>query len=325
MPSPIDAVITWVDGDDPVLRAKQRQYFKVNENDGVTSTTRFADCNEIFYCISAILKNAPFIARIFIVTDNQVPPVIAQIAQRFGRGAADKITVVDHREIFAGYTQYLPTFNSTSIEGMLHRIPNLSERYVYFNDDFIIANPLTEDDFFIANRPVLRGRWRSTRGLAFKANQRERMLAGKWHIKGKLFSYKEYQYFAAKLFGDVTRYFWHDHTPHPFYRPDLDSYFADNDDVLRDNVKFRLRDPSQFDTMSLANALDIAKGGATLRSPSLTYFKATDKRNPARYMARKQAELAKNQSDFLCVQDVNRLPDDVRQAMTAWLDDIVFG
>jgi len=62
-----------------------------------------------------------------------------------------------------------------------------------------------------------------------------------------------------------------------------------------------------------------------LRSPSLTYFKATDKRNPARYMARKQAELAKNQSDFLCVQDVNRLPDDVRQAMTAWLDDIVFG
>jgi len=34
----VDAVITWVNGNDPNLKAKQAQYFEVDEADGRTST-----------------------------------------------------------------------------------------------------------------------------------------------------------------------------------------------------------------------------------------------------------------------------------------------
>ena len=51
--------------------------------------------------------------------------------------------VVDHREVFAGYEQFLPTFSSRAIESMLWRIPDLSERFLYLNDDFMLLRPVT--------------------------------------------------------------------------------------------------------------------------------------------------------------------------------------
>ena len=44
---------------------------------------------------------------------------------------------MDHREIIE--QEYLPTFNSHVIEANLHKIPNLSEHFIYFNDDVFVA------------------------------------------------------------------------------------------------------------------------------------------------------------------------------------------
>ena len=41
----------------------------------------------------------------------------------------------NHKEIFKGYENYLPTFNIRTIETAFHRIRNLSEHFIYFNDD----------------------------------------------------------------------------------------------------------------------------------------------------------------------------------------------
>jgi len=325
MEQSIDAVITWVDGNDPALKAKQLQYFTEDEDNDITSEARFSDNGEIYYCISAIITNATFINRIFIVTDDQHPPVIAQIAQKFGQDVADRIVVVDHKEIFRGYEAFLPTFNSVSIETVLHRIPDLSERYIYFNDDFIIAKRMNENDFFVGNRAILRGEWRNDSITYFNAKQRQRMLDGRWHLSAKIFSYKECQYLAFKLLGFADNFFWHDHTPHPFYRPNLEAYFAENGDVLRTNLSFRIRDMSQHDTMSLANGLEILDGDATIRSPSLTLMKPSAKWFQRFYLFRKRRSFEKRESTFICVQSLSSTDPKARDDIFAWLNEIIFG
>lgn len=51
----------------------------------------------------------------------------------------------------------MPTFNSRSIETLLHRIPNLSENYVFFNDDFFLGRPCGVSDWFDGETVILDG------------------------------------------------------------------------------------------------------------------------------------------------------------------------
>jgi len=95
------------------------------------------------------------------VTDDQ-QPVLAPMSA----GEDAKIRIVDHRAIFAGYEDALPTFNSLSIETMLWRIPGLADHFLYFNDDVFLTAPVTPSDFFSADGPVLRGKWVDHTALA---------------------------------------------------------------------------------------------------------------------------------------------------------------
>src|SRR5690606_3352643 len=58
-----------------------------------------------------------------------------------------KVTIVPHREIFPNPGD-LPTFNSHAIEACLHRIPGLSEHFLYFNDDVFLGRETTIETFF---------------------------------------------------------------------------------------------------------------------------------------------------------------------------------
>ena len=60
--------------------------------------------------------------------------------------------MVRHEEFIP--KEYLPTFNSNVIELNLHRIKDLSEKFVLFNDDLFILKDTTEEDFFKNNLPV---------------------------------------------------------------------------------------------------------------------------------------------------------------------------
>jgi hypothetical protein len=48
-----------------------------------------------------------------------------------------RVVFADHRSII--HSRYLPTFNSHAIEGHLYRVPDLSERFIYFNDDMFLG------------------------------------------------------------------------------------------------------------------------------------------------------------------------------------------
>src|SRR5690606_32380528 len=92
---------------------------------------------ELRYSLRSIEAFAPWFNRIFIVTNGQVPAWLRD---------DPKVVVVTHSEILE--PQYLPTFNSHVIGSALHRIPGLSEHYIYFNDDVFLLRPISRNEAF---------------------------------------------------------------------------------------------------------------------------------------------------------------------------------
>lgn len=143
---PIDVVYTWVDGADPSWRER----YAAHQPDHAASVAggrdeaRFRSHDELYFSVASVLENMPWVRRIHIVTDNQTPAWLKEC-----RLCGDRIRIVDHRQIIDG--QYLPTFNSHVIEAHLHRVPDLGEHFIYFNDDVLPARPLPAAHFFQSN------------------------------------------------------------------------------------------------------------------------------------------------------------------------------
>ena len=152
---PIDAVVTWVDGNDPEHRRKRLSFEKGGELslDDVAGDIRYVSIGEINYCVASILRYAPFVRNIYIVTDNQ-DPHLENLVEQYFPGQYSRIHIVDHKVIYRGYEHFLPVFNSLSIETMMWRIPDLSEHFIYFNDDFMLVRPTGPEDFFVGDKVV---------------------------------------------------------------------------------------------------------------------------------------------------------------------------
>lgn len=149
---PVDAVITWVDGADPEW-LRRKQSFEPGESAHETSDAdaRYSDNDELRACLRGIAAYAPWIRHVFIVTDRQIPGFLDREcllaeARTTGLSGGTTVSIVDHSQILPQST--LPTFNSHVIESALHRIPGLSEHYLYFNDDVVLGEPSTPEDFF---------------------------------------------------------------------------------------------------------------------------------------------------------------------------------
>ena len=140
---PIDVVYTWVDANDAAFNERRSEYLSNGRTFDFAATcdARFTNRDELKYSLRSIMDYAPWVRRIFIVTNGQVP--------KWLRTDHPKVQIVDHRDIIP--EEYLPTFNSHVIESCIHRIPDLSEHYVYFNDDVLVLRPLTARDFFTEN------------------------------------------------------------------------------------------------------------------------------------------------------------------------------
>lgn len=145
MDFPIDIVFTWVDGNDPDWQMTERKFR--NQSNGDSGINRFRDYGLLKNAIERVLKFAPWVHRVFLITANQAP--------KWARENS-KIVTVDHRDFID--SQYLPTFNSNAIEMNIWRIPTLSEHFILFNDDFFLTQSVTKEDFFTnEGLPVLDG------------------------------------------------------------------------------------------------------------------------------------------------------------------------
>jgi hypothetical protein len=141
---PVDAVYTWVDGDDEAWRARRDSYLGENApvNPHSASASRYTSRDELLYSLRSLEMFAPFVRNVYIVTDGQTPPWL--------NTAHPRVRVVDHREIF-GDPSVLPVFNSHAIESQLHHVEGLAEHYLYLNDDVFFGRPVSPTLFFHPN------------------------------------------------------------------------------------------------------------------------------------------------------------------------------
>ena len=135
----IDIVFTYVDGNDPNFIRKKIKYSKEN-NIKFNPSIRYENINEIYFSVNSVIKFIPWINKIYIVTDDQIPPIDENLIK------SGKVEIVYHKKIIP--EKYLPTFNSDTIESFLHKIPNLSEVFLYNNDDMMHLDYVYINDIF---------------------------------------------------------------------------------------------------------------------------------------------------------------------------------
>ena len=137
----IDFVVTWVDGSDPVWNAVKNQY---SDKTADTRASRYRDWDQLKYWFRAVEKYAPWVNRVHFVTFGHLPSWL--------NTEHEKLHIVRHEDFIP--KAYLPVFNSTAIEIHLHRIPDLTENFVYFNDDTYLMQPCEPEYFFKNGKPV---------------------------------------------------------------------------------------------------------------------------------------------------------------------------
>lgn len=133
----IDFVFPYVNPKDKVWIDTYKLY---NQDLSLIEKERFRDFSLLKYIFRSVEKFAPYINNVFLLVSNssQVPNYI--------NTSYKKLKIITHDQFIP--KEYLPTFNSNTIEMFLQNIPDLSEHFIYSNDDFIFINKTTPFDFF---------------------------------------------------------------------------------------------------------------------------------------------------------------------------------
>lgn len=310
-----DVVIAWVDGNDPVHKKKKSQYLTVkNEasHDDIAGVARYSSSGEIFYCIASILRFAPWVRRIFIVTDNQNPGVDDFVKRNFPNNNIP-IEIVDHKVLFRGYEEYLPTFNSLAIATMLWRIPGLSDSFLYFNDDVFLTSPAKESDWFQEDKTKI---YAVRFPVAWARFLRWCKRLGKKH---KPFGHKDPMLNASTIM-ESDFFFLFPHAPVPMRRTWYEQFFAGNPDLLHRNIRHRFREHSQFSSPTLFYLSACAEGKLQcLPSKGTTcFFKPSVKKKG--YMLRKIAEADNNKKlRFGCINSLGETTVEEQEMFKEWI------
>lgn len=259
---PIDAVILWVDGDDPEWKArcdKARGGNALTHRDDIGGDLRFRQMREIDWCVAGINKFASFIRRIYIVTDGQNPHLENTVGKWFENPIP--VEIVDHKVVFRGFEQYLPIFQSNGIETMTHRIPGLSERFVNFNDDFVLTNYVKPEDWFTEDGKVVDyGKWMPNYLL-------DLLHAIKPKKNGlKTVGFKDIMENTSKLMG-FNKTFLMRHTPHPMLKSLGDKFFKEYPEAIHLNCKDRFRAPCQYNAQEANHLMAEKEGILIVNSP----------------------------------------------------------
>lgn len=146
MTDKIDFVVLWVDPNDEEWQESRKKYAKLpkdttNIDD---SAARYRDWDTFQYWFRGVEKFAPWVNKVHLVTNGQVP--------KWLNTNHPKLNLVKHSDIMPA--KALPTFNSNAIEMNIHKIPDLSEHFVLFNDDILIIKKTKPTDYFKNGKPV---------------------------------------------------------------------------------------------------------------------------------------------------------------------------
>lgn len=141
MEHPIDIVIPWVNGSDPEWLKEKEKYIAANSSDN--SSSRYREWDVFRYWFRAVEQNMPWIRKVHFLTWGHTP--------KWLNINHPKLNIVNHKEFIPN--KYLPIYSSHVIELNLHRIPDLSDHFIYFNDDVYPIKKMKREDFFINGLP----------------------------------------------------------------------------------------------------------------------------------------------------------------------------
>jgi hypothetical protein len=286
---PVDVVYTWVDDTDPAWQSRRDAALAAQDRPlmaQAAGSSRFANHDELRYSMRSLHQHAPWVRRIWLVTDDQVPPWLDT--------CHDRVRLVDHKELFGGHGR-LPTFNSHAIESRLHHIDGLAEHFVYFNDDVFVGRPLAPHRFFQPN------------GLSKLFPSRGKVDPGPAG-EGDLASTaagKNNRELIARDFGRHLTYKMK-HVPHPLRRDvlaEMDARYAPELERTAGNV---FRDPSDVSLVSSAyHYYALATGRAAIDRIRSAYVSlaACDAR------AQLGRILLRREQDVFCVNDEDGTPE----------------
>jgi hypothetical protein len=297
----IDLVYLWVDGNDPVWLARKNTFLG-NESFARQSNCkgRFANNDELKFSLRSVEKFIPWVRRIFIITDNQIPDWL--------KIEHPKISIVDHRQILP--EEALPCYNSEIIEYFIYKIPDLSEHFIYLNDDMFFNDLLKPDFFFAADGfPIVRLK-RKTFGLW---NYRLHKL-----LKGNISDYKQSLVNASKWF---KKNFDKQYSAGPHHN--ADAYLKSDFQIVSEHI---LRDNPSFITHHIRNSKDIQR-------VVFSYFALLTGRGYVRYAGRNETCMVrlerknyrryfdKYSPKLVCMEDGERASDSDRKRAKAFMEN----
>lgn len=151
---PIDLVVPMVFPQDPQWRSA----YGLSSGIDAARNVRFRSWGIEELVIQCCVKYMPWLRRIYILlaSESQVQPWMKPLQTSLEDGQAysslpkPQLRLVFHRDFIPEHL--LPCFNVNTIEMFLHRIPGLSEYFIYSNDDIPPLSPQQPEDFF--RRPV---------------------------------------------------------------------------------------------------------------------------------------------------------------------------
>lgn len=247
----IDFVIPWVDGNDPDWRQRKAQYSEQSGSDA--REERYRDWGLLRYWFRGVEQFAPWVRKVFFICDQQ-PPVWLNLE-------CEKLQVVRHEDYLP--QEYRPTFSSHPIELNLHRIPGLSEHFVYFNDDMYLLRPLRPKDFFYRGLPCdsallnpipttdLRGGRGSARIFPIPLNNVEYLNRGydfRACVRRHPFKWLNFRY-GKSLLRNLALMMWprfvgfdEPHNPQSFIKSSFENAWEQDGDILDATSRHTFRD-----------------------------------------------------------------------------------
>ncbi len=132
-----DIVYTWVDGGEPDYIEILNKYAKVKKD---LNPERYRDgFNMLKYSFRSLEMYFNSFNKVYVLTARPQVPEWLNIDH-------PQLEIVHHDQVIP--EEYLPTFNSNVIESFLHRIPGISENFIYLCDDFLFGNRISIDSFY---------------------------------------------------------------------------------------------------------------------------------------------------------------------------------
>lgn len=141
----IDYVFPYVNMDDEVWKKSYIEERRRLDLSTDIDSVRFADNGRLKYLFRGIENFLPWINNVYMIVSNieQVPFWVNQ----------KNVKIILHKDIIP--KEFLPTFNSTTIEMFLGNIPDLADKFIYGNDDTYPIRKLKEIDFYENNIPKI--------------------------------------------------------------------------------------------------------------------------------------------------------------------------